>query len=181
MEISRRARDASATGCCPNLARLSPEADFIRQKRIAPIDVYSVASRTYGAEIQAAGQVWHATADHFAANTSPKLHSQVDELRRLLALDLSAYVRAAADEADETARDLATVQRLKVKSVVDAIEKMLQRRRRRFRWVRRGLWLGVEWVLVGFMWYVWFMVVILRVVFGVGKGVVKGVRWLLWL
>ncbi|CRK36982.1 hypothetical protein BN1723_020611 [Verticillium longisporum] len=89
--------------------------------------------------------------------------------------------RAAADEADETSRDLAFGQRLKIKAVVDVIDKMLRRRRRRFRWVRRALWLGVEWGLVGIMWYVWFVVMILRVFVGFGKGVVGGVRWLLWL
>jgi len=65
--------------------------------------------------------------------------------------------------------------------VVDVIEKMLRRRRRRFRWVRRGMWLGVEWVLVGFMWYVWFVVMMLRAVLGIGTGTIKAVRWLLWL
>jgi hypothetical protein len=39
----------------------------------------------------------------------------------------------------------------------------------------------VEWLLVGVMWYVWFMVVLTRVVMGVGKGVVGSLRWLFWL
>ncbi|KAF3356027.1 Dual specificity protein kinase lkh1 [Verticillium dahliae VDG1] len=47
--------------------------------------------------------------------------------------------------------------------------------------MQRALWLGVEWGLVGIMWYVWFVVMILRVFVGFGKGVVGGVRWLLWL
>ncbi|GKT91564.1 UPF0183 domain-containing protein [Colletotrichum tofieldiae] len=89
--------------------------------------------------------------------------------------------RAAADEADETSRDLTLGQRLKIKHTLDVIEKMLRRRRRRFRWVRRAMWLAVEWVLVGFMWYVWFVVMILRVFWGVGQGAVGAVRWLLWL
>jgi hypothetical protein len=99
----------------------------------------------------------------------------------LLIADLTAKTRKAADEADELSRDLAMGQRLKIKMVIDVIEKMGRRKRRRFRWVRRGLWLGVEWVLVGFMWYVWFVVMVLRVVLGVGRGVVGGVKWLLWL
>jgi hypothetical protein len=65
--------------------------------------------------------------------------------------------------------------------VVDTIDNMLRKRRRRFRWVRRGLWLTVEWALVGAMWYVWFVVVIFRIFFGVGRGIWSGVRWLLWL
>jgi len=68
-----------------------------------------------------------------------------------------------------------------VKRVVDGMEKMLRRRRRRFRWVRRAGWLAVEWVLVGFMWYVWFIVMITRILLGVGKGVGRAVKWLLWL
>jgi hypothetical protein len=61
------------------------------------------------------------------------------------------------------------------------MDKMIRRRRRRFRWLRRGGWVLVEWLLVGVMWYVWFMVVLTRVVMGVGKGVVRSFRWLFWL
>ena len=57
----------------------------------------------------------------------------------------------------------------------------IRRRKRRFRWLRRGGWVLVEWLLVGVMWYVWFMVVLTRVVMGVGKGVVGSLRWLFWL
>ena len=39
----------------------------------------------------------------------------------------------------------------------------------------------VEWALVGVMWWLWFMVVLVRVVMGVGKGAVAAVRWLFWL
>ncbi|KLU82622.1 hypothetical protein MAPG_01693 [Magnaporthiopsis poae ATCC 64411] len=103
------------------------------------------------------------------------------EVRARVAVDLSSLTRAAADEADDVSRDLAAGQRLRVKRVVDVIEKLLRRRRRRFRWVRRAGWLAVEWALVGFMWYVWAVVVIARVFLGIGKGIVGGVRWLLWL
>jgi hypothetical protein len=95
--------------------------------------------------------------------------------------ELSSMTRQAATEADETSHDLALVQPLKVKHVVDIIEKMLRRRRRRFRWIRRAMWLTVEWLLVGLMWYVWFVVTILRVFMGAGKGIIAGVKWLLWL
>jgi hypothetical protein len=85
------------------------------------------------------------------------------------------------DEADDVSRELVDKQTLDVKGVTDKIDKMMRRRRRRFRWARRGGWVLVEWALVGVMWYVWFMVVLARVVMGVGRGVVGGVRWLFWL
>jgi hypothetical protein len=163
------------------IAAFSTDPGTLQTCAVAQTELYSLAARTLGASIQATGQTWQANADTFAGKTAPGLQRKVDSLRSRLAIDLTQMGRAAADEADETARDLALSQRLKIKRVVDVIEKMLRRRRRRFRWVRRALWLAVEWVLVGIMWYVWFVVMILRVFLGVGQGVVRGVRWLLWL
>jgi hypothetical protein len=146
----------------------------------APTESYPLAAQILGASVQGAGEEWRDAAEAFAAETSPALRGRVEALREKVR-DQSEMTRAAADEADELSRDLAVGQRLQVKRVVDVIEKMLRRRRRRFRWLRRAGWLALEWVLVGFMWYVWFVVMIARVFFGVGKGVVRGVRWLLWL
>lgn len=144
-------------------------------------DLFPTAARTLASAIEKAGTEWQSASHTFSTSTAPDLHRKVEFARQTVAGRLSDMTRAAADEADEVSLDLGQGQRLKVKRVVDVIEKMLRRRRRRFRWVRRGLWLGVEWVLVGFMWYVWFVVVIARMVLGVGKGVLGAVRWLLWL
>lgn len=148
---------------------------------VSQIDLFPTAARTLATAIEDAGTDWHYAAQRFQSETAPNLHRQVELARQTVAGRLSDMTRAAGDEADEVSLDLGQGQRLKVQRVVDVIEKMLRRRRRRFRWVRRGLWLGVEWVLVGFMWYVWFVVVIARMVLGVGQGVVGGIRWLLWL
>ncbi|KAB5578642.1 hypothetical protein GE09DRAFT_1090524 [Coniochaeta sp. 2T2.1] len=148
---------------------------------ISQTDLFPTAARTLVSAIESAGTRWQSSSDAFVRSTAPSLHRQVESARQVVAGRLSDMTRSAADEADEVSLDLTQGQRLKVKRVVDVIDKMLRRRRRRFRWVRRGLWLGVEWVLVGFMWYVWFVVVIARMVLGVGRGVVQGVRWLLWL
>ncbi|KAB5549696.1 hypothetical protein GE09DRAFT_1127392 [Coniochaeta sp. 2T2.1] len=148
---------------------------------LSQTDLFPTAARTLASAIESAGTRWQSSSDAFVRTTAPSLHRQVESARQVVAGRLSDMTRSAADEADEVSLDLTQGQRLKVKRVVDVIDKMLRRRRRRFRWVRRGLWLGVEWVLVGFMWYVWFVVVIARMVLGVGRGVVQGVRWLLWL
>ena len=144
-------------------------------------DLYPVAARVLGQSIQTSAQQWQTSSERFASETAPKLEKRVEQLRGKLAGDLTDLTRNAAEEADEAYTDLVTGQRLKVKRVVDFIEKMLRRRRRRFRWVRRAGWLAVEWALVGFMWYVWFVVMIARVVLGVGRGVVRVGRWLLWM
>ncbi|KJZ77344.1 hypothetical protein HIM_03068 [Hirsutella minnesotensis 3608] len=164
-----------------DVARLSPEKAQLQAHQVAFCELYPLAAKTLAGAIQASGQRWQLSADKLANQTAPAVQKRIGELRSRLVDDLSEMTRTAANEADETSRDLALGQPLKVKHVTDTIEKMLRRRRRRLRWVRRALWLMVEWLLVGLMWYVWFVVMIFRVFLGLGKGVWKGVRWLLWL
>ncbi|KAL7926839.1 hypothetical protein ACQKWADRAFT_278724 [Trichoderma austrokoningii] len=168
-----------------DIARLTPHQVQVRlqlHEQKGPFcEMYPLAAQTLGVAIQSWGQRWQSSADYFRDKTVHTLRTRVWEVRTHIADDLSEMARKAADEADEISRDLALGQPLRIKHVVDTMEKMLQTRRRRFRWLRRGLWLTVEWLLVGFMWYVWFMVMILRIFLGVGKGVLRGVKWLLWL
>ncbi|KAK3341803.1 hypothetical protein B0T25DRAFT_488742 [Lasiosphaeria hispida] len=201
MEINRRAKEQKLLPSLLNIqpaeneanpspflwshvARLCPDPeirDRLLTRPIAKTDLYPLAARGLGALVQASASQWQAASDAFAAEMAPALERRVDALRNKVADELTGKTQAAAEEADEASHDLVTEQRLKVQRVVDVIDKMLRRRRRRFRWVRRAGWLGVEWVLVGFMWYVWFVVMIARVVLGMAKGIAGTVRWLLWL
>ncbi|KAH8883647.1 hypothetical protein GQ53DRAFT_600635, partial [Thozetella sp. PMI_491] len=193
MEIDRRARERKpavpTSSHSPGafswqaIVDMCPDPVFreqIRQRPIAQLEVYPLGARIIGQSIQSAGQQWQASADRFSCETARSLEQRVAKVREK-ASGLSDLTRAAADEADEVSRDLVTGQRLKIKRVVDVMDKLLRRRRRRFRWVRRAGWLAVEWVLVGFMWYVWFVVMIARIFLGIGKGLLRGARWLLWL
>ena len=179
-----------STGCAitwPDITRYAqpPSSQAsLASRAISQAELYPLAARILASSIQTTSQDWTAAVETLSSTTISSLQSRIDALRNHLLLPdtgLTNLVRGAADEADEVSRDLASEQRLKVKRVVDVIEKLARRRRRRFRWVRRAGWLAVEWVLVGFMWYVWFVVMIARVVLGLGMGVGRGVRWLLWL
>lgn len=189
MEISRRAQEAHEPFCPDALSFTGAATASSAQQppgrqchgQVSHDELYIVAGRSLSTAIQSSGRRWQASADQFTFQTSPRLQNRIGDVRSRIADDLSEQSRRASELADETNRDVALGQPLKVKVVVDMIEKMLRRRRRRLRWVRRALWLTVEWLLVGFMWYVWFMVMILRVCWGAGKGLVNSVRWLLWL
>lgn len=196
MEISRRAQEKhglhesnnfAATQDCfagqdwRSLVKLCDESALRSEDRVAHSELYIFVGRSLGTAVQKSGRRWQIAADQFAYRTSPQLQNRVGDIRSRIADDLSEQSRQISDLADETSRDLALGQPLKIKAVVDTIDQMLRRRRRRLRWLRRALWLIVEWLLVGFMWYVWFMVVILRVFLGMGKAAISGVRWLLWL
>ncbi|ATY64192.1 hypothetical protein A9K55_004521 [Cordyceps militaris] len=190
MEINRRAQETHkpfgndgpklANIDWDGIAALCPETTLYDQ--VVPlVDVYPLAAQTLTSHMQRAGQRWQTAADRFTSHTGPALHRRVGAVRSRVADDLAPLTRAAVEEADEASRSLALDQPLRIKHVVDTIEKMLRRRRRRLRWLRRGLWLSVEWLVVGFMWYVWFVVMILRVFLGIGKGIWTGVKWVLWL
>lgn len=167
----------------PEITQLAPEdqRQELLSKPISEADLFPVTARVLGTAIQTSRQRWESAAESFRYKTRSDVNGQIEHLRTRLQLDLSAMTRTTAEEADEVSGDLVDGQRRKVKAVVDVIDKLSRRRRRRFRWARRAGWLALEWALVGFMWYVWLVVMIARVFLGVGKGFVRGVRWLLWL
>ncbi|KAI2622499.1 hypothetical protein GGR54DRAFT_66254 [Hypoxylon sp. NC1633] len=196
MEISRRAHephplfafdDRAATDLGPpwigpEMARfVPPGSSFAAGLSIPQTHVYPATARLLSSTITSSIQASESSTASFAAHTAPLLQRRVEALHERVAADLVQMTHRAADEADELSRDLVDGQRLRIKRVTDTMDKMLRRRRRRFRWVRRAGWLAVEWALVGFMWYVWFVVTVARVVLGLGRGVVGAVRWLLWL
>ncbi|KAI1819249.1 hypothetical protein F4861DRAFT_527681 [Xylaria intraflava] len=188
MEISRRASephplfglDSRALGLpFTEIDRfvLKEPADF----RVPQTQLFPTAARILSTDINRSLKMIETSASKFSSETAPALQQQVDAIYTRIAMDFMDMTRRAVDEADDVSHDIVDSQRLKVKSVVDTMDKMLRRRRRRFRYVRRAGWLAVEWVLVGFMWYVWFIVMIARIILGVGRGAVSVVRWLLWL
>ncbi|KAK4184478.1 hypothetical protein QBC35DRAFT_416904 [Podospora australis] len=166
------------------IIKLCPDPETQKKVLARPVpqtEVYMVAARALSSSIENSAMQYQSASDRFSLVTAPALERRVEELRFKVAGELTELTHRATDEADEANHDLVAGQRLKVKRVVDVIEKMLRRRRRRFRWVRRAGWLGVEWALVGFMWWVWFVVTVMRFFLGLVGGVLRGVRWLLWL
>jgi Fe2+ transport system protein B len=181
-EISRRAAE-------PKDLRTDQESPYqdiaeLAREKIALVpksQEHRLAAKILSDDIQLSAQMWHTSADEFCNATVTSLVERISILQSRLVTNLTPLARGAADEADEVSKDLVTSQTLKVKRITDKIDKMMRKRRRRFRWLRRGGWVLVEWLLVGVMWYVWFMVVLTRIVMGVGKGVVRSLRWLFWL
>jgi hypothetical protein len=181
-EISRRAAE-------PTDLRNDEDARYKDVALLAKEDLklvpksqeHRLAARIISDDIQLSSQMWHTSADTFCNTTVSDLLDKIEILRSRVGDSLTPMTRKAADEADEVSKALVTSQTLQVKSISDAIAKMMRRRSRKFRWLRRGGWVVVEWALVGVMWWLWFMVVLVRVVMGVGKGAVAAVRWLFWL
>lgn len=202
MEISRRANEsailtADTSGdtknvlsvlgdkvAWPEIAQLvsADQRQELLSQAVSQAELFPITAHVLGTAIHSSRQRWQSEAENFKHRTRTELiNGRIEQLRQRVGLDLTAMTRTAAEEADEVGGDLVDGQRRKVKAVVDVIDKLLRRRRRRFRWIRRAGWLALEWLLVGFMWYVWFVVMIARIFLGIGKGMVRGVKWLLWL
>ena len=181
-EIARRAAE-------PKDLRDTDEKPYADIASMARREVTSVpksqqhllAARILAEDIQFSSSMWQASADNFTGVIVQPWLDRIDTLRDKVVGNLTPMARKAADEADEVSIDLVIRQTLTVKRITDAMDRMMRRRRRRFRWLRRGGWLIVEWALVGVMWLVWFVVVFVRVVMGIGNGVIGVGRWLLFL
>lgn len=180
-EISRRA--AETVDLQENEGHYSDIAKLAKEK-LNPVpnsQQHIIAARILSSDIQLSSRMWQATADKFYNTTVSSLLERADLLHSKVADNLTPMVRSAADEADSVSRNILTSQSLQIKRIIDTMDNMMRRRRRRFRWLRRGGWVLVEWALVGVMWFAWFLVVLVRIVMGLGKGVVGSFRWLFWL
>lgn len=164
----------------------SPYSDIaaLSQEKLTPVPAFQqhiLAARILASDIQLSSRMWQASADNFYNTTASSLFDRADKLHSTIASNLTPRVRTAADDADAVSRNILTFQSLQIKRIIDTMDNMMRRRRRRFRWLRRGGWVLVEWVLVGVMWFAWFLVVFIRIVLGLGNGVVRSVRWLFWV
>jgi hypothetical protein len=153
---------------------------------IKPVPKYQthiLAAQIVSRDIQISSQVWHETVSTFSNQTINDFLDRIEDLQdRIIGRNgLSEMTRIAEREADDVSKDLVTSKTLAVKELLERMGTILRRRRRRFRWIRRAGWVLLEWVLVGVMWWVWLVVVLIGFVRGTVRGVIGGVRWLLWL
>lgn len=158
--------------------------DSLTDKPLPPVprsQQHILAANIIRDDVQLSIQLWQESQKNFSVNTIQTLLNDMGSLHSRLVDNLTPMVRKAADDADEVSKDLVTSQILEVNKLTASMDKMIRRRRRRLRWVRRGGWVMVEWALVGVMWYVWFMVVLCRVIMGIGRGAVGAVKWLFWM
>jgi hypothetical protein len=114
----------------------------------------------------------------YQSNTSNGLHTRQADLKSLVADKLTHTVHNSSDEADAFGVRLTTEQTLRIKQVDDAVDEILRMRRRQFRLMRRAGFKLLEWLVLGLMWWVWFVVVCWNSVRKVIVGIVKMLKWL---
>ncbi|PNS21780.1 tyrosine-tRNA ligase [Sphaceloma murrayae] len=144
-------------------------------------DAYRSAGRLWSNAIVSLHQQSETELERFRKHDIPQLRDRIDKLRLLVGEELTNKVQVTADNADAFTIDLTTHQTLAVKSVHDAIDSLLRKRRKKWRLIRRVGFAMLEWLLLAVMWLAWFIYVLFKIVRGALVGVFKVVRWLSFL
>jgi len=178
-EITRRANEIPAT---PSV--LLQEAQSITGIAVSPVprcQEHQLAARLLIKFIDGKNAQLGQCLNQFSHGPIDSFHEQLKSLDSRISTAFTPRVRASADDADALNLELSTSYRLDVKRLNDSIDHILRRKRRRFRWVRRYGYLLLEWMLLGAMWWVWLVVVVVRLVMGFVGGVWRIGRWLFCL
>jgi hypothetical protein len=149
--------------------------------RVTRIGEFDTAAQNFLRRFEMTQYSFQQSMHHFSTTTSSPLRSQLRDLETLVSQTLTTRVRATADSAEDLCVQLNTTSTLAVKSLSDALDRGVRKRRRRLRWVRRTGFVVLEWALVGMLWWVWLIVMAFKVVRGVTRGAISGARWILWL
>lgn len=174
-------RLASAVPATPSpflllAARAHPHAIPPTPRREEPLLAAHLLSAQLSSTTSALTYATHA----FRTSTTPALHARLSELRERVANSLTPLVRAAGDDADAFVARLTTADTLAIKTVNDAVDAIVARRRRRFTSLRSAGWRALEWLLLAVMWAIWAAVGVVRAARGAVRGAVRAVRWVVW-
>ena len=178
-EITRRAQEIPTV---PS-AQLQKVQDSLERPlpRVPRSQEHILIARMLISNIDASNRQLREAAEAFTQTTMKKLYDQIQRIEEHVADKLTPAVGAATDEADAFSIELTTTHTLAVKQLHDSVDIILRKRRRRFRWVRRGGYVMLEWTLLGIMWWAWLIVVIIRLIRGTVGGAVGVVKWLFWI
>ncbi|KAF2140834.1 uncharacterized protein K452DRAFT_229575 [Aplosporella prunicola CBS 121167] len=178
-EISRRAHETRDAP--PVFLASAAEITGAHLVEVPRKEEHVLAARILSSELENTNQELVAGAERFRHEAVRALHARCEEVRIRVGERLTPRVHACADEADAFTRELTSGATLAVKAVVDRVEMMSRARRRRMWWLRRMGWMVLEWMVLALMWWVWLVVVVVRLVLGAGRGAWRGVKWFLWL
>lgn len=178
-EIARRQEDPPAVPS-PMLQGLG---DVIKDplEPVPPSQEFVFAARALIMDIENTNKTLRDAAEAFSAETADGLHDRINKLDAHVNEKLTSLVQGAADDADAFGAELTTTHTLATRELNNSIDDILRIRRHRARWLRRGGWTLVEWLVLGTLWVAWLIAVIIRIIRGTVKGLVAGVRWLLWV
>jgi len=170
--------------------RNAPNPLLVRAAREAgrPVDVgavplreeFAMGGRLYGEVFEGAVDALHASARAFKDGRVGQLGHRIGDLRGVVE-SCDERTRAMGDLAVGFGADVTGQRAMEVRRVMEALDKLVRARRRRLRGLRRIGFGLLEWVVLLFMWWVWFIVVVIKMGWNVLRGLGFALRWIFWL
>ena len=148
---------------------------------VARKEEHVLAARILSTHLEKTTKEIEGSVQRFRDSGVQNLRSELHEVRMRISDELTPLVLNKADEADAFTAELTSRHTLDIKQLNDYIELMKRQRWRRLRWVRRAGFTLLEWMLLGFMWWLWLVVILIKLVKTIIMAVVNSVRWILWL
>ena len=145
-------------------------------------DHHTISAKHLSSQIHSPAQNLNSKILAFRTTTLSHLRNQILGIQDEVSAKLTPLVQTTADDADVLSGELSTKYVLEVKRLNDEVSTLARRRRRTtLKWVRRGGYVLLEWVVLGVMWWVWLIVVMVRMVRVVVGGIGRGLKWMvLW-
>ena len=178
-EITHRALTARRE--LPDFLVKAAEIANTRLYPVARKEEHVLAARMLSTHLEKTTKEIENGIQRFHDSDVQSLRTELQDVRIKIADELTPLVFNKADEADSFTAELTSRHTLDIKQLNDYVELMKRRRRRRLRWLRRAGFTLLEWMLLGFMWWVWLIVVVIRSIRTVVMGVVNVARWIVWL
>jgi len=141
---------------------------------------HMVAARMLSTTLDSSLSAFEQLIDTFQRGSAKTLATQLEDLRRKAVDQLTQLLHDTSDEADAFTVELTTKGPQDVKRVDDGIDHVLRQRRRQFRLLRHAGFKLLEWLVLGIMWWVWFIVVIFNTVRKVIVRILSFLKWLFW-
>ncbi|KIW71805.1 hypothetical protein PV04_00038 [Phialophora macrospora] len=184
-EIGRRADDSGED--LPRYLYESLTAENKALHSINPLRVrkrerHIVAAQNIMKTLEGYSSTFNTKLHSFTSSQIPALHIQLQSLEDQVENTMTPQVRVTADSAGELSMKLSTTSTLAVKELNDTIEVAFRRKRRGPIRLFRKLWFaGIEWTVVGLLWLIWAVVSVIQAILGVGRCLIRGIRWMFWV
>jgi hypothetical protein len=184
-EIGRRADDSGEELPTYLYESLTPENKALHLTnplRVRKRERHIVAAQNIMKTLEGYSSTFNTKLHSFTSSLIPALHIQLQSLEDQVENTMTPQVRLTADSAGELSMKLSTTSTLAVKELNDTIEVAFRRKRRGPIRLFRKLWFaGIEWTVVGLLWLIWAVVSVIQAILGVGRCLIRGVRWMFWI
>ncbi|KAF2486692.1 hypothetical protein BDY17DRAFT_291948 [Neohortaea acidophila] len=148
-------------------------------EKVALKEEHVVAARLLTRHLNSTMPTFEMALSNFQDHTVRQLSSRLEQLRQRASDHLSNLVHDTSDDADAFIMELNTKSPQQSKRVDDAVEEMQRRRRRQFRLVHDAGFKILEWMVLGILWWIWFLVVVFNACKKVVFVIWRLLRWLL--